>query len=167
MSFLKSTTMFGEDLHGLARIHHVGLAVRDFGGSVNFFRTIGYRCCPPVVDPIQGVELVMCESDWSTHVELVKPLTASSPVTRMLKESESQLYHICFLVQDLPTTLDFLKRQHRVIRVRPPEPAVLFEGRLVSFYFVKGIGLVEFLVDQTAESRIHSSSCAPNGSHSD
>jgi hypothetical protein len=62
-----------------------------------------------------------------------------------LKSQDECFYHVCFEVSDLAAALLRIYQKRRYICASPRKPAVLFGGRHVSFYYAKGIGLVEFL----------------------
>jgi methylmalonyl-CoA/ethylmalonyl-CoA epimerase len=125
--------------------HHIGMAVRDFEPAMHFYEAQGYHCNLPVADPNQGVELLFYTKTSSPSIELVKPLHEHSPVGNYLKQQSECFYHVCFEVEELHAALKQFYGSRRYICVSPPKPAVLFGGRHVSFYYSKGIGLIEFL----------------------
>jgi methylmalonyl-CoA/ethylmalonyl-CoA epimerase len=125
--------------------HHLGMAVRSFAPARDFYVLQGYVAGDPIVDPLQEVELLFCTRTGAPSIELVRPLHNRSPVANYLKSQEECLYHVCFEVSDLAAALAKVYYERRYICVNPPKPAVLFGGRRVSFYYAKGIGLVEFL----------------------
>jgi len=132
-------------LKDLLTFHHIGIAVRDFKKSVQFYSSLGYVSSELTTDTFHNVEIVMLSSDLNPDIELVKPLNEGSPVSNFLKKNEERIYHICYEVSNLQTTLEVLKRTHRVICVSKKGQAVVFEGKEVSFYFISGVGIVEFL----------------------
>jgi len=134
----------------LVAFHHIGLAVRDFAAAREFYALQGYHCDVPVTDPLQDVELLFCTKTGSPSVELVKPLHERSPVANHLKQQSECFYHVCFEVSELQAALKTVYGVRRYLCVSPPKPAVLFGGRHVSFYYSRGIGLVEFLDPATA-----------------
>ncbi len=129
----------------LVAFQHIGLAVRDFAAARDFYALQGYHCDVPVTDPLQGVELLFCTKTGSPSIELVKPLHERSPVANYLKQQSECFYHVCFEVSELQAALKKVYGARRYLCVSPPKPAVLFGGRHVSFYYSRGIGLVEFL----------------------
>ncbi|MBI4964437.1 MAG: VOC family protein [Desulfomonile tiedjei] len=141
--------MLDESVFRQARFNHFGLAVRDLASACTFYQALGYQCSDPIVDMSQEVEIVMCRSALLPDVELLKPLHDKSPVSRSLKTSDAVIYHICLEVDNLEEFLKSLKATHRVVCVKPRTPAVLFDQRPVSFYYVKGVGLFEFLESES------------------
>ena len=127
---------------------HFGIAVNDFDQSVSFYRQMGYTCTEPLLDPIQNVELVLCQSDILPDIELVKPVTDTSPIQTFLKSGSESFYHLCFKVKDVKKKIGEIKKTHRIICVKDAKPAILFGNRKVSFYYISGVGLCEFLEGQ-------------------
>ncbi|OHB66019.1 MAG: hypothetical protein A2V70_13285 [Planctomycetes bacterium RBG_13_63_9] len=137
--------MLSKSLEGTAKFHHIGIAVKDFEKSITFYEHLGYEASKPLVDSHQNVELVMLCSQVSPDIELIKPINEKSPVHNFLKINTEAIYHICYETNDLERTLQILEQTHRVICVSKPKPASLFSDRLVSFYHVRGVGIIELL----------------------
>jgi methylmalonyl-CoA/ethylmalonyl-CoA epimerase len=79
-------------------------------------------------------------------VEVVLRAGADSPLDAILRRTDAQIYHVCYEVDDFEDALRRLRSDgHRPLCVVPRTPAVLFGGRLVSFHYVGGFGLVELL----------------------
>ena len=134
-----------EELRDYISFHHLGIAVTDFEKSVNFYKKIGYSCSGPVVDTLQQVELVMCESLLLPDIELIKPLNAQSPVSAYLKRSRETIYHIGFSVKDIKKVIEIIERSHKIFCISEQKEAVLFRKKFISFYYVEGVGLLEFI----------------------
>ncbi|MCE2947099.1 MAG: VOC family protein [Betaproteobacteria bacterium] len=126
--------------------HHIGLAVRTPRKAQAFLRALGYRIGAPVLDPEQNVNLVWAENPRMPAVELVYPTDTPGPVTELLARQGESIYHTCFETDDVAAALAAMNDAgHRVVCVRDERPAILFGGRLVSFHFVAGFGLIELL----------------------
>ncbi len=127
---------------------HLGLATRRAEVTLAFLRGMGYSTPPTVHDPVQGVNLVLCAHPAMPAVEVVYSDGASGPIDAILALQPQAIYHQCYRSADLPSTLAAMKAAgHRVITISTPKPAVLFSGRLVSFYMVRDFGLIEILED--------------------
>lgn len=136
--------------HGLS-FDHFGLATRDSERTLSVLRGLGYSTPPVVHDPLQGVNLVLCEHPAMPAVEVIYPAGAAGPLDAVLAQQPQAIYHLCFRSDDLAATLASLKAQgQRVAVVSPPNPAVLFGGRKVSFHMVRGLGLIEILENSHA-----------------
>jgi len=119
--------------------------VRDFSKSIEFYKALNYSIQGPVIDELQNAELMICLSDSSPPVELIKPINEHSPVKNILEKSNEQIYHVCYEVNDIRKVELLFKKNYNSICVKKPTPAILFNNRLVSFYYIKGIGLIELL----------------------
>ena len=138
--------MLRNQFYKVADFHHFGLAVKEFERPIRFYNTIGYNCSAPIRDDLRGVELVMCTSEHLPNIELIRPIDDQSPIKNYLKNSNEVIYHTCFEVESVEKTLEIIKNKSRVILVSKPTPAVLFDNRCVSFYYIQNVGLFEFLV---------------------
>jgi methylmalonyl-CoA/ethylmalonyl-CoA epimerase len=127
------------------KFHHIGIAVKSFEKSLNFYKILGYTFSTPVVDEIQQVELIFCKSPDFPDIELIKPFGEKSPVANFLKDKEEAMYHQCYQTINLKFALDYLKEYNTLICVSKPKPAILFENKKVSFYYIGNVGLLEIL----------------------
>ena len=128
------------------RFHHVGLATRQPDISLSFLQGLGYTPGTKTFDPEQNVNLVLCKHAHMPDMEVVYPTDSPGPLDVVLASGGESFYHFCYEVSDLSASLSLLKSAgHRVVCVAPRKPAILFGGRFVSFYRIKGFGLIELL----------------------
>lgn len=131
--------------------HHHGLAVSKEESALRFLEVMGYQAGQKVYDPAQKVYLRLCTSQTMPTVEIVTPGEEQGPLTAVLKRAAEMLYHTCYTTENIQQSVEKLEAAGiRCFCVSPPKPAVLFGGRLVSFYNVAGFGLIEFLETGTA-----------------
>jgi methylmalonyl-CoA/ethylmalonyl-CoA epimerase len=126
------------------RFHHFGLAVKSFDSALKFYGNLNYNCSNPIVDELQKVELIICTSDIFPSVELIKPINEESPIINYLKKTNEIIYHTCYEIFD-DHQLKFIFKQNRAICISKPKPAILFDNRLVSFYYIHNVGIIEIL----------------------
>jgi methylmalonyl-CoA/ethylmalonyl-CoA epimerase len=90
-------------------IHHVAIAVNDLDASIASFAE-KYRLEVLSRERIeeQGVEEAMIACGGS-HIQLLQPLDAMSPVGRFLSRNGEGMHHIAFAVVDIEEALDHLK----------------------------------------------------------
>lgn len=130
---------------GLA-FHHLGLAVRSDDRAIRFLSGLGYRIGERIHDPEQDVHLRMCAADHAPAVEVITPGHGDGPLTPILKRYNEMIYHVCYEAGDVPGSLEAMQAADLVVMpVAGRKPAILFGGRIVSFYKVLGFGLIELL----------------------
>ncbi len=126
--------------------HHLGLASRRPKLTLRLLQGLGYGVIRQVYDPLQNVHLWLCSHPGMPVLELVAPADGAGPLDKILATAGESLYHLCYETADPNGSVTALKAAgHRVICMSPPKPAVLFDGKQVSFYLVKGLGLIELL----------------------
>ena len=125
--------------------HHYGLALKSFHNAIYFYQNLGYKCGNEVVDLNQNVRAILCSSNNLPSVELVKSLNKDSPLENYLKKSNEIIYHVCYEVESSVDLDSYLFSKMKYICVSRPKPAILFNNRNVSFYYIKHIGLIEIL----------------------
>lgn len=127
--------------------HHLGLAVRDPSHSINFLRALGYSVGEVVFDARQNVNAIMCMHFHEPAVEILYPGKDPGPIDVLVNRHASGIiYHSCYETSTLKNSLAALEQLGlRVDCIVEPSPAPLFSGRNVSFYRIKGIGLIEIL----------------------
>ncbi len=127
------------------KFHHFGLALNNFTEALKFYSNLGYNCSNTIVDNIQNVELIMCTSNYFPSVELIKPINDQSPIINYLNKNNELIYHVCYEITEMEI-LKTLFAGNRAICISKPKTAILFNNRLVSFYYIKNIGLIEILL---------------------
>lgn len=128
------------------KFHHMGLAVKKEESAITFLKQVGYGIGDKVYDPVQNVNLRLCTSKSNPMIEIIMAGEGDGPLTPILNRYNELIYHTCYEVDDLDLCLDaFESVGIRVHPVSPRKPAVLFNGRNVSFYQVVGFGLIELL----------------------
>ena len=126
--------------------HHFGLAAGRIDDARKMLTGMGYCCGPDVYDPLQEVTLVWCEHETMPAVEIVVPTGRPGPLDTILSRNGASVYHLCFSAADISVSVNAIKAAGiRIIPVMPPKPAVLFGGKSVGFYQVKGFGLMEIV----------------------
>jgi hypothetical protein len=127
---------------------HFGLATREAEKTLAFLRGLGYRTPQSLYDPLQRVNLALCEHPTMPAVEVIFAADEAGPLDVVLALQPQSIYHLCFRSRDLAASLAAIKTAgHRTLVVSPPKPAVLFDYRPVSFYMVRGFGLIEIIED--------------------
>jgi methylmalonyl-CoA/ethylmalonyl-CoA epimerase len=91
---------------GAGELHHVAVAVPSLSETIPFYRDVlGYRVDEPRVIAHQRVRVAFATRDGS-RVELLEPTDSQSGVARFVAErGRPTLHHLCFVVDDLASTL--------------------------------------------------------------
>ena len=129
-SILKNLNFFGD----VATFDHFGYCV----GSISDFDD----GLSTTVDNTQKVKVGFFQMN-GVKVELVEPLSESSPVTKMLEKGQN-IYHVCFRVDDIEDAIALARKNgfHCIVK---PVPAEAFDGRRIAWLFNRVFGLVELL----------------------
>ena len=127
---MKNSNFFGDT----ATFDHFGYCV----GSISDFDDE----LSTTVDNTQKVKVGFFQMN-DVMVELVEPLSESSPITKMLEKGQN-IYHICFRVDDIEDAIALARKNgfHCIVK---PVPAVAFDGRRIAWLFNRVFGLVELL----------------------
>lgn len=112
------------------KINHIALVVDDLEHALDFWRDgLGLTLAETEDVPEQEARVAFLPLGES-HVELVRPTTATSGLARYLAKRGPGMHHVCVEVDDIAATLDRLKtRGFRLIDETPRRRA----GRQYAF----------------------------------
>lgn len=129
------------------KLHHIGFVVSSIQENAEgFIESLGASWDGTIIwDPVQKVHVSFFQGKNSADplIELVEPGETKSPVSTFL-ERGGGLHHLCYEVEDLDHHLTFCKSVGTII-IRPPAPAVAFNGRRIAWGVSKRRLLMEFL----------------------
>jgi Glyoxalase/Bleomycin resistance protein/Dioxygenase superfamily len=135
--------------------HHFGLAVPRSDEAFRFLKALNYTLGATVFDPLQLVNLAMCTHSEMPDVEVVWPSDFPSPIDRLLRRGGPMVYHLCYVAQSPQHAITAMEKDgFNVVPISEPKPAVLFGGKLVSFYNVDNIGLIEIIHNESPDNMI-------------
>jgi methylmalonyl-CoA/ethylmalonyl-CoA epimerase len=130
------------------RLHHVGLIVRSIEESMpRYLRSLGGTWDSQIFhDPIQRVKVAFLQPALGPQVqiELVEPAGEDSPVRRFLETANGGMHHLCYEVKNLEESLKEMRAGGARL-VRPPKPAVAFQGRRIAWVLTAENLLIELL----------------------
>ena len=114
-----------------ARIDHVGVAVEDLDAAIALHEaTYGMDLVHRETVAEQGVEAVLLDVG-ENHVELLRPLSADTPVGKFLAKRGPGLHHVAYQVQDIEAALSALRDQG--VRLIDEAPRTGIRGSRVAF----------------------------------
>ena len=130
------------------KFHHIGYAVVDLEASIKVMESLGYNQMGETVrDEKRNILLSFIKNKFTGEIiEFVASLNEKSPVYNLLMQRKGIgiPYHICYQVENIQKTIDYLKKMKFLV-VEAPSPAVALENREVAFMFQKNIGIIELL----------------------
>lgn len=154
---MKSTKInpFTKKIPPILQFHHLGLAVRQPEASLKLLTAQGYRVGSEIFDPNQSVNAVLCQHETEPSVEVLWPGSTLSPIENLVnRHASGVVYHICYLTPDLGAALEKMNDLGLgVTCISPPQAAPLFAKCKVSFYNIRGLGLVEILENNLLKSQ--------------
>lgn len=129
------------------RLHHIGFVVDSIERTGDGFAqslSLSWNR-RTFFDPLQKVIVTFMESavEAEPQIELIEPYGEDSPVRSFLSKGGG-LHHLCYEVRSLDAQLEMSRCQGAKL-VRPPMPAVAFDGRRIAWVYSKEKLLVEFL----------------------
>jgi methylmalonyl-CoA/ethylmalonyl-CoA epimerase len=139
-------------------IHHVAIVVRSIESSLARYREL-FDLAPeedPSVFAAQRVRLCFLPTgpDPAARIELVEPIDGDSGVARFLDERGEGVHHVCFVTNDLPTTLEALAASEAEMIDREPRPGAHGTVAFVHPRTLNGVlwELLEPAADQAEQS---------------
>ncbi|GIW70696.1 MAG: methylmalonyl-CoA epimerase [Planctomycetota bacterium] len=122
-----------------ARLHHVGIAVRDLEQArARWELALGAAAGPVEQVPEEGVRIAFIEAGQS-RIELLEPLDEHGPVARFLARRGEGVHHLAFAVDDLAAALERLKAAG--VQVLDEQPRVRGNGdRSIVFIHPRAMG---------------------------
>jgi methylmalonyl-CoA/ethylmalonyl-CoA epimerase len=128
-------------------LHHIGLVVPSIAEAVGpFAGRLSLRWDGRIFhDPVQDVRVTFLEQEapGAPRFELVEPASPQSHVTGFLKRGGG-LHHLCYEVDALAERIESALASGAIL-IRPPAPAVAFDGRQIAWICTPERLLVEYL----------------------
>ena len=127
------------------KFHHLGMATNDLKESISLLKKAGYKVDKIRSNKNYNVKNAICSSRNQPNIEIVSKVNGKSPIDSILKKNTNSIYHICYITKNLEKTLVKLKKAKiHVIKITDSYLSP-FEGVDASFFFIKGMGIVEIM----------------------
>ena len=142
------------------KIDHVGIAVPDLEAAIRVYSSL-WGTSPESIEevPDQKVRTAFFRAGDS-HVELLCPTAADSPIAGFLAKRGGGIHHICLAVPDLDHALAELAAQGMTLIDTTPRRGA--HGKRVAFVHPKALGGVLLELCETQ----HGCTPAPHAPHS-
>lgn len=125
------------------RLHHIGYVVKDIDQYEKGL--IIEKKVKELFDPVQNSKMALYSNFSDSFIELIQPLTADAFTYNFLQKSGGGYHHLCYEVASQQEMKDIVTLQ-KMIMVKGPIPAILFDNREVWFYYSRNKQVVEFVI---------------------
>ncbi|NQU88810.1 MAG: VOC family protein [Mariniphaga sp.] len=125
-------------------IHHFGIVINSVDKYLenSFFTSIEKK----VYDPIQQSNLVLLKTNNNIYLELIEPVSKKATTYNFLKKRGGGYHHICFVVKN-QNYLDQIISDKKIKIIWGPQPAILFDNKIIVFGYTQNKELVEFIIN--------------------
>jgi len=115
----------------IKKIGHIGVMVKDLEASLNQLCQI-LDLDPPEIKDVPKAKMKYTILDMGgCQLEMVEDYSGDGPVARQVSEKGDHIHHFCFLVDNLPSAVDWLnKRGIEEIE----EPRTGLRGKQIAFF---------------------------------
>lgn len=118
-------------MSSVIRIDHVAIVVDDIDSALLFWRDALGLEVTHVEDVPEQNSVVAFLPTGESEVELVKPMTDESGISRYLRKRGPGIHHICFEVDNIEVCLEKLKKHG--IHLVNSEPVIGTGGKRIAF----------------------------------
>lgn len=134
----------------MKHVDHIAIAVANLEEALEFYECkFGLTCiCIETVEE-QGVRVAKLDVG-NTHIELLEPLNADSPVAKFIAQRGPGLHHICLAVDSIEAELCQLKTGQ--VRLIDQEAKIGAGGAKIAFVHPKATGGVLMELSEPAEN---------------
>ena len=113
------------------KLHHFGLALKNFDISKKFYRSLGYKISREYLDHSQGVKIVFARQKINPQLNLFHHLEIVLNKI-IFKRFDEVIYHTCYEFNN-KEALNILQK-NLMQSVLSPRPAKIFKNKKISFY---------------------------------
>ncbi|HUM64385.1 MAG TPA: VOC family protein [Chitinophagaceae bacterium] len=125
------------------KLHHIGYVVKDieqYEKNLLFEKKVR-----ELFDPVQNSKMALYSNFNDSFIELIQPLNEESFTYNFLQKSGGGYHHLCYEMNSAGELMELASAQ-KLIRIKGPLPAILFDNREVWFYFTRNKQIVEFVI---------------------
>lgn len=133
----------------ISKIAHVGIAVESIAAARPFYEALGLQVAAIEEVPQEGVRVALIPAGES-DLELLEPMSESSPIARFLAQRGPGIHHLCLTTDDVAA--DDAKLRAAGFRLLRSEPTRGAGGCWVQFVHPKSSGGVLVELSQPDET---------------
>ena len=131
------------------KIHHIGYLVDDIKVAVKEFEKLAFSRIGEIVEDSSRESYILFLNNGGHVVELIQPVSDTSPVYGLRKKYRNSPYHICYETGDLHSKIEKLVSLDdggQYVLIQPPQPAPAIQGcPNVAFLINQHIGIIELV----------------------
>ena len=125
------------------KLHHIGYIVNNIS---EYERNLLFENkIKEIYDPIQNSQMALYNNYGSAYIELIHPMNTNSFTYNFLKKNGHGYHHLCYEVADREEIVK-ISKDYKLITIKGPLPAILFDNREVWFYFTRNKQVIEFVI---------------------
>jgi hypothetical protein len=125
------------------KLHHIGYVVKNIAQYEK--NLIFEKKIKELFDPVQNSNMALYLNFTDSLIELIQPLNEESFTYNFLQKNGSSYHHLCYEIGS-ESELKALVDSQKLIKVKGPIPAILFDGRMVWFFYSRNKQIVEFVL---------------------
>ena len=125
------------------KLHHIGYVVKDIAQYEK--NLIFEKKIKELFDPVQNSKMALYLNYTDSWIELIQPLNEESFTYNFLQKNGSSYHHLCYEIGS-ESELNEVVDSQKLIKVKGPIPAILFDGRVVWFFYSRNKQIVEFVL---------------------
>jgi len=133
------------------KIHHIGYAVQDLEKSINEFFELGYSKKGDTTHDHKRKVAIQFMKNGIHIIELIAPLSESSPINSILMKVGNSPYHMCYEVDDMVSEITRLSQKAYIV-LEDAQEALAIDRRRVAFLYHDDVGLIELIESATGIS---------------
>jgi methylmalonyl-CoA/ethylmalonyl-CoA epimerase len=123
----------------IEKIDHIGIAVKDLEAKIALWEgLLGIKAGKIEELPERGVKLALLHVPHSPSLELLTPLNEQAAVAKFLAERGEGIHHFCFLVKNIESAFEELKKKG--VRFVQDKPCLGAGGSRIIFLHPRSLG---------------------------
>ncbi|MDE6025349.1 MAG: VOC family protein [Lachnospiraceae bacterium] len=132
------------------KLHHIGIATKDIEKTAMLLCDFGYIAHATEFDKEQNVYVKFMEQPNAPCIELIMRGKDNSPVDKIIERNGTCVYHLCYEVEDIDTSVQELRVKGYFPTGRKTKSVI--DGRDVIFLFHADNCLIELLEREKNET---------------
>jgi len=125
------------------KLHHIGYVVNDISGYEQ--NLLFEKKEKEIFDHVQNSNMALYTNFSNSYIELIHPLNEESFTFNFLQKKGNGYHHLCYEVSS-PEEMKLIANEQKLILIKGPLPAILFDNRDVWFYYTRNKQIIEFVI---------------------